>query len=183
MYRLVISIYILLISVPTVCQTADSAHIKSRAVPVRVAPDSTILGVLYEGTAVEVLDTKPGWKRVQFTGWVPSKEVTKAGKRPPLVIDAGRGFIISDIIFMNDISGVKFIGQVENQTEKECTWANFQITLYDTTGKVISQEESAILNMDAGESKPLSRSFWDVNIRSIGDIRVRCVKRVGDPFE
>lgn len=77
MRRILLSCLILFPFFITSKAQEKTLYVKVKRENIRAAPRGKILGQLYAGAKLEVLDENPKWVKVRFTGWIWKESVTE----------------------------------------------------------------------------------------------------------
>ncbi len=160
-----VALLLLLVGFVSLLPAADAEqvlYVSEASENLRAAPGGAKIGELLAATELSVLDEQGDWVEVQVTGWIwrdsttpdlaeAERSATPSHKQGT---DIAGGFAYSNVSFGSSVSGfIDAIGEMVNKSGTSYTLANFMVSVYDASDRLIGTGYVMISNFANGQTK------------------------------
>ena len=143
----------------------------------RSTPNGDRIGQVFQRAEVKVIEEKGDWFKVTVTAWIPKASLTtdpstiQAAHRDAK--PAGNGFFYSNVSISTGMLGTQCLGEMTNNSDRDYTFVNFIVSVYDENEKLIETADIIISNFTKGDKKSFEALLIDSQASQIASYKIQ----------
>ena len=143
----------------------------------RSTPSGDRIGQVLQRAEVKVIEEKGDWFKVTVTAWIPKASLTtdpstiQAAHRDAK--PAGSGFFYSNVSISTGMLGTQCLGEMTNNSDRDYTFVNFIVSVYDENEKLIETADIIISNFAKDDKKSFEALLIDSQASQIASYKIQ----------